>query len=461
MSTWDKTNNSFGHSLTALDTTKKKSGSYSGRIDDNYPANWEKYVYSDTWTPINNSQDTYYTVSGWIYVENVANNDAQIWLSTRKSGETGYPSGNYSSKTTQRSRWEYLSKTVLVPADVRELNIRIDNNKKGKVWFDDVKIVKGNASQTVIVEESNYYPFGGLHKGYNNVVSANGNAVAQKFGYNGKEYQEDLGYNMHDFDMRHYDPWTARWVTVDPKAEEMRRHSPYNYAFNNPVIFIDKNGDGPILGILGALAGAVVETVSQVAGAVATGSSFSEAVSNIDYADVGIAAVEYGVAGLTNGASLLVSGKIADVAQASIDVSGDGQVTSIFGSNNGQDAKSLKQAAVEVVVGKTVGAAANKIGKVANNALNKTIKKQTSNLTAKSKNLTKSNNARANGNTRSKAKSANASFKEFSVAKDKVLTTKQVKQAVNSKAGGKTVDVAKAVTSSVVKDKIKIKKDQE
>ena len=38
-------------------------------------------MYSDTWTPINNSQDTYYTVSGWIYVENVAN-DVQIWLST-------------------------------------------------------------------------------------------------------------------------------------------------------------------------------------------------------------------------------------------------------------------------------------------------------------------------------------------------------------------------------------------
>ena len=69
MSTWDKTNNSFGHSLTALDTTKKKSGRYSGRIDDNYPANWEKYVYSDTWTPINNSQDTYYTVSRYTYYD--------------------------------------------------------------------------------------------------------------------------------------------------------------------------------------------------------------------------------------------------------------------------------------------------------------------------------------------------------------------------------------------------------
>ncbi len=245
MSTWDKTNNSFGHSLTALDTTKKKSGRYSGRIDDNYPANWEKYVYSDTWTPINNSQDTYYTVSGWIYVENVANNDAQIWLSTRKSGETGYPSGNYSSKTTQRGRWEYLSKTVLVPADVRELNIRIDNNKKGKVWFDDVKIVKGNTSQTVIVEESNYYPFGLKHKGYNNVVSSNGNSVAQKFGYNGKELSEELGLEWHDFGARNYDASLGRWMNLDPLAEQMRRHSPYNYAFNNPIYFIDPDGMMP------------------------------------------------------------------------------------------------------------------------------------------------------------------------------------------------------------------------
>ena len=246
MSTWDKTNNSFGHSLTALDTTKKKSGSYSGRIDDNYPRQWSKYVYSDTWTPINNSQDTYYTVSGWIYVENVANNDAQIWLSTRKSGETGYPSGNYSSKTTQRGRWEYLSKTVLVPADVRELNIRIDNNKKGKVWFDDVKIVKGNTSQTVIVEESNYYPFGLQHKGYNNVVSSNGNSVAQKFGYNGKELNEELGLDWHDFGARNYDASLGRWMNLDPLAEQMRRHSPYNYAFNNPIYFIDPDGMAPL-----------------------------------------------------------------------------------------------------------------------------------------------------------------------------------------------------------------------
>ncbi|MCF2875875.1 RHS repeat-associated core domain-containing protein, partial [Tenacibaculum sp. Cn5-1] len=99
---------------------------------------------------------------------------------------------------------------------------------------------------TEIIEESNYYPFGLKHKGYSGNVSSLGNSVAQKFGYNGKELNEELGIQWHDFGARNYDATLGRWMNLDAKAELYFNSTPYSYVRNSPVMRIDPNGDWDI-----------------------------------------------------------------------------------------------------------------------------------------------------------------------------------------------------------------------
>lgn len=86
-----------------------------------------------------------------------------------------------------------------------------------------------------------YYPFGLKHKGYNNIV----NGTDHPYGFGGKEEQDELGLGWIDITARNYDPALGRWMNIDPLAELMRRHSPYNYAFDNPIYFIDPDGMMP------------------------------------------------------------------------------------------------------------------------------------------------------------------------------------------------------------------------
>ncbi|WP_221407689.1 RHS repeat-associated core domain-containing protein [Thermoflexibacter ruber] len=64
-----------------------------------------------------------------------------------------------------------------------------------------------------------------------------------KFTFNSKEKQTELGLHWHDYGARNYDAQIGRFFKVDRFAEKYYNFSPYQYAANNPIRYIDVNGD--------------------------------------------------------------------------------------------------------------------------------------------------------------------------------------------------------------------------
>lgn len=70
-------------------------------------------------------------------------------------------------------------------------------------------------------------------------------AKKNDFKYNGKEEQTALDLNWYDYGLRMYMPEIGRFGSIDPIADMFSSYSPYNYAQNNPIRFVDFNGLGP------------------------------------------------------------------------------------------------------------------------------------------------------------------------------------------------------------------------
>lgn len=82
-----------------------------------------------------------------------------------------------------------------------------------------------------VMQRDNYYPFG-----LTQVAGARNN----KYLYNNKELQAELG--QYDYGARFYDPVIGRWNVPDILADLAPDLTPFRYAFNNPINYIDPFG---------------------------------------------------------------------------------------------------------------------------------------------------------------------------------------------------------------------------
>jgi RHS repeat-associated protein len=70
-----------------------------------------------------------------------------------------------------------------------------------------------------------------------------------KFGgkeLNSNEFTDGSGLELYDFAARNYDPQVGRFWGGDKKADKLVSWSPYTYCLNNPLAFVDPNGEYPI-----------------------------------------------------------------------------------------------------------------------------------------------------------------------------------------------------------------------
>jgi len=93
-----------------------------------------------------------------------------------------------------------------------------------------------------LVSATDYSPFGAPLAGRTFQSSE------YRLGFNGKE-NDDETYgdgNEYDFGARIYSPRLGRFFSIDPDGFKYPWNSPFDYAINNPIKFIDELGKGPI-----------------------------------------------------------------------------------------------------------------------------------------------------------------------------------------------------------------------
>ena len=90
-----------------------------------------------------------------------------------------------------------------------------------------------------VLQRNHYYPFG---LRVESPSFQNLGDPANRYLYNGKELQTDLGMGWLYYGARMYDPAYGRFTGVDPLADSYAAYTPYHYVLGNPLRFVDPDG---------------------------------------------------------------------------------------------------------------------------------------------------------------------------------------------------------------------------
>ncbi len=93
-----------------------------------------------------------------------------------------------------------------------------------------------------VVSAQDYYPFGMLMPGRQWE-----NAAKFRYGFNGKENDNEIQGegNQQDYGMRIYDPRVGKFLSTDPLASSYAYYTPYQFAGDSPIKFVDLDGLEP------------------------------------------------------------------------------------------------------------------------------------------------------------------------------------------------------------------------
>lgn len=106
-------------------------------------------------------------------------------------------------------------------------------------WVDNSIFAEEGSFEPEIISAETYYPFGMAMPGRRN------NNDQYRFGFNGKENDNEVKGtgNSIDFGDRMQDPRLGRWLSIDAKAAKYPNISPYVFAANNPIYYLDPDGN--------------------------------------------------------------------------------------------------------------------------------------------------------------------------------------------------------------------------